>query len=106
MSQYVMPAASVGDWVYFYPHYDASPVPALVTSASSRTVTLWAVSPGYGGNEKPSVHHVTDPDVEKFPDWKRYGFWEHKPADPKIAILSEKVALLEKRLDGKSGNKQ
>jgi hypothetical protein len=47
---------------------------------------------------KPSVHHVTDEGVQEFPEWKRYGFWDHRPKDPKIALLSERVSLLEKKL--------
>ena len=104
MSNFNMPPVVLGDWVYFYYHVGAPPTVALVSAVSSRTVTLWAVCPGYGGTEKPSVHHLTDPGVEEFKDWKAYGFWDYKPRDPKAAILSEKVAFLEKRvaeLEGK-----
>ena len=96
MSDYVMPTAEVGDWVLFRAHKDADVVPAMVTKASSRTLTLWAVAPGYGGVEKQSVHHTTDPGVNDFPAWGDYGFWEHKPQ--KNAILSEKVAVLERKV--------
>jgi hypothetical protein len=96
MSDYVMPSAEVGDWVLFRAHEGAEAVPAMVTRASSRTLTLWAIAPGYGGNEKHSVHHTTDPGVNEFPAWKEYGFWEHKPQ--KNAILAEKVALLERKV--------
>lgn len=99
MSEYQMPAVALGDWVLFYPHADAEPNIGLVTKASSRTVTLWVIAPGIGGVEKPSVHHVTDPGVNEFSDWKRYGFWEVKPRDPKVSILAEKVALLERKLE-------
>lgn len=91
-----MPTAELGDWVLFRAHEGADPVPAMVTKASQRTLTLWALAPGYGGVEKPSVHHVTDPGVNEFPAWKDYGFWEHKPQ--KNAILAEKVALLERKV--------
>lgn len=96
MSDYVMPTAEIGDWVLFRPHEGADCVPAMVTRASQRTLTLWAVAPGYGGTEKQSVHHATDPGVNEFPAWKDYGFWEHKPQ--KNAILSEKVAVLERKV--------
>jgi hypothetical protein len=95
-----MPKAELGDFVLFYAHEGAKPVPALVTEVASRTLTLWAISPGYGGTEKPSVHHVTDPGANEFPAWKTYGLWEHKPAG-QLAILSERVALLEKQRDTK-----
>ena len=62
-------------------------------------MTLWVVAPGMGGIERPSVHHVNDPGANEFPDWKRYGFWDHRPRDPKLAILAEKVALLERKLE-------
>lgn len=96
---YEMPKAELGDWVLFYAHEGAQPVPALVSSAASRTLTLWAVAPGYGGAEKASVHHLTDPGVNEFPEWKRYGFWDHKPRDPRVSQLSERVAMLEKKLN-------
>jgi len=96
MSDYVMPTAELGDWVLYRAHDGAETVPAVVTKVSQRTLTLWALAPGYGGNEKPSVHHVTDPGVNEFPAWKDYGNWEHKPQ--KNAILSEKVAHLERRV--------
>ena len=96
MSDYVMPKAELGDFVLYYRHEGAEPVPALVTSVSTRTLTVWAVCPGYGGTEKPSVHHTTDPGVNDFPAWKEYGFWDHKRG--KEVILSEKVALLEKKV--------
>jgi hypothetical protein len=98
MTDFTMPTAELGEWVLFYAHEGADPVPALVSGVSSRTLNLWAVSPNYGGNEKPSVHHLTDPGVNEFPDWKRYGYWAHKPSDPRLAMLSERVSLLEKKL--------
>jgi len=96
MSDYVMPTAEVGDWVLFRAHAGADVVPAMVTRVSSRTLTVWAVAPGYGGTEKQSVHHTTDPGVNDFPAWAEYGFWEHKAQ--KNAILSEKVAVLERKV--------
>lgn len=99
MSEYQMPSVELGDWVLFYPHVGADPNIGLVTRASSRTVTLWVIAPGIGGTEKTSVHHVSDPGVNDFPDWKVYGFWEAKPRDPKMSILAEKVALLERKLE-------
>jgi hypothetical protein len=101
MSEYEMPKAELGEWVLFYVHENADPVPALVTQVSSRTLHLWAVAPNYGGVDKTSVHHVTDPGVHEFPEWKRYGYWEHKAKDPTISILSERVAALERKLNPK-----
>lgn len=101
MSEFTMPTAELGEWVLFYSHEGAPPVPALVTQVSSRTLHLWAVSPNYGGVDKTSVHHLTDPGVNDFPDWKRYGYWEHKAKDPTLSILSERVAALERRLGAK-----
>ena len=95
MSDFSMPKAELGDFVLFMPHEGAKPVPALVTDVAARTLTLWAISPGYGGSEKPSVHHIDDPGVNEFPAWKSYGFWKHKPAS-QFAALSERIALLEK----------
>lgn len=93
-----MPTAELGDIVFFYPHEGATAIPAFVTVKASRTLTLWALAGEQGGVVKPSVHHTTDPGVNEFPDWKRYGYWEHKPKDPAISILSEKLSLLEKKL--------
>lgn len=105
MSDFKMPTAELGDFVLYYRHEGAAPVPALVTNVSSRTLTLWAIAPGYGGNEKPSVHHLTDPGVQEFPAWAEYGFWDYKPSNPKLAILSEKVALLERKVAELEGRK-
>lgn len=106
MSSFSMPEAKIGDIVLYYPHQGAEPVMAFVTQTSARTLTLWAVVTGYGGVEKSSVHHLTDPGVEEFPAWKEYGFWGPRPHG-KEAILSEKVALLERKvadLEAKKGN--
>ena len=99
MSDYVMPEAKLGDMVRFYSHEGASPVMAFVTDASSRTLTLWAVVPGYGGVEKTSVHHLSDPGLTEFPAWKETGLWDAMPSDPRLAMLSERVSMLEKRLN-------
>lgn len=98
MIEFNMPAASIGDMVSFYAHEGAEPVMAFVTSASSRTLTLWAVVPSYGGVEKVSVHHVSDPGLAEFPAWKETGLWDAMPSDPRVAVLSERVSLLEKKL--------
>lgn len=108
MTDYKMPETKVGDIVLYYAHEGADPCMAFVAATSSRTLTLWAVVPGYGGVEKISVHHKDDPGTAEFPAWKEYGFWGPRPAG-KEAILSEKVAMLEKKvaeLDAKKGNRQ
>lgn len=96
MSDYKMPSVELGDKVLYYRHEGAKPALALVTDASSRTVTLWVITPGYGGVERPSVHHVDDPGVNEFPAWKDYGFWAPRPS--KLIAIQEKVALLEKQI--------
>lgn len=93
-----MPHAQVGEQVLFMAHENAPIQPAFVVEASARTLTLWALSGSYGGTIKPSVHHVDDPGVHEFPEWKKYGYWKPLPADTKYAILAEKVALLEKKM--------
>lgn len=98
MTEFAMPEVKVGDIVYFYPHEGAAPALAFVTEASSRTLTLWAVVPGYGGVEKVSVHHVSDPGLADFPAWKETGLWDRMPSDPRLSILSERVSALEKKL--------
>lgn len=103
MSDYKMPAVELGDKVYFYRHHDAKPELALVTDASSRTVILWVISPGYGGMERFSVHHIDDPGVQEFPAWAETGFWAHRPN--KLVALQEKLALVEKRLEALEAKK-
>jgi hypothetical protein len=98
MSEFSMPTTQVGEQVLYQAHEGAPVQPAFVVEAAARTVTLWALSGAYGGTLKPSVHHVDDPGVHEFPEWKKYGYWKPMPANPQIAILSEKVALLEKKL--------
>jgi hypothetical protein len=92
-----MPEAALGDIVYYYAHEGADPVMAFVTKVGRETLVLWALAPGYGGNEKPSVHHKDDPRLGDFPDWKPYGTWAHKPKDSRLASLSERLSLLEKK---------
>ena len=101
---YEMPAVALGDQVYYYRHEGAKPEIAWITDASSRTVTLWVLTPNGGGSDRFSVHHVKDPGVLEFPAWKDYGFWDYKPAT-REAILSEKVAMLEKKLESLDGKK-
>jgi hypothetical protein len=105
MSEFAMPAAQVGDQVLFLAHENAAIQPAFVVEASARTLTLWALSGAYGGTLKPSVHHMDDPGVHEFPEWKRYGYWKPLPANPQIAILAEKVSLLEKKMAALSPKK-
>jgi hypothetical protein len=102
---YEMPEVRLGEWVYFYPHEGAEPSVGVVTKVAKETVVLWVISPGYGGTEKPSVHHVSDPRLADYPDWKPYGLWDHQPRDPKVSILSEKLAFLEKKLADLEGRK-
>lgn len=102
MSDYAMPTVDLGDKVLYFRHEGAEPNLALVTAVSKRTLTLWVITPGYGGVERSSVHHTDDPGVQEFPAWKEYGFWAPRPS--KLVALQEKVALLEKKvadLEGK-----
>ncbi len=96
---YQMPEVSLGDWVYFYGHEGSDPSLGVVQKVGQGTVVLWVLSPGYGGSDRPSVHHIDDPRLLDHAEWKRYGTWQHKPRDPRIAILSERVAALEKRIE-------
>lgn len=96
MTSYEQPKAELGEWVLFRQHEGADQVPAMVSKVSQRTLTLWAISPGYGGNDKFSVHHVTDPGLNEFPEWKTYGTWEKRAS--KEALVHERMAAMEKRL--------
>jgi hypothetical protein len=95
---YEMPKAGVGEIVLFRPHEGAEASPAIVCKVGSRTLNLFAMSGELGVVLKPSVHHVGDEGVNEFQEWKRYGFWEHCPKDPALAMLSERVSLLEKKI--------
>ena len=101
---YEMPKVEVGDWVLWTQHGGSEPVPGMVSKVGGRSLILWVISPGYGGNEKFSVHHKGDPGLLEFPEWKQYGTWEVKPSQ--YAVLSEKLAGLDKRiaeLEGRRG---
>jgi len=98
MKPYDMPEVRLGDFVHYYAHEDAAPNIAIVTEVSSRSLKCWVIVPDYGGVEKFSVHHKDDVGLQEFPEWGRYGMWDFKPADPTIAILSEKLAVLEKKM--------
>ena len=105
MTPYDMPEIKLGDFVHYFAHEDAAPNIAIVTEVSSRSIKCWVIVPDYGGVEKFSVHHKDDGGLNEFPEWGRYGMWEYKPADPKMAVLSEKVALLEKKIAELVGKK-
>lgn len=97
-----MPAAALGDTVLFYAHDGADPVMAFVIKVGQDTLTLWALSPGYGGVEKASVRHKDDPRLDDSVEWRRFGTWTHTQRDPRVAMLTERVALLEQKLRGNS----
>lgn len=98
-----MPTASVGDTVLYQSHEGSDQVMAFVIKVGQDTLTLWALSPGYGGVEKPSVRHRDDPRLDDSTEWRRFGTWTYAPRDPRVAQLSERVAMLEQKL---RGNKQ
>lgn len=99
---YEMPKAQMGDFVYYYPHEGSEPAAGIVIGVSQRSLSIWVIVPTYGGVEKFSVHHKDDPGLKEYEEWKNFGTWEHKPEDSRMAILSEKVALLEKKLAAKA----
>lgn len=99
MDDFTMPEVALGDFVLYYPHQQAEPNIAQVIRAGRSAVTLWVMSPGYGGVERPSVHHVDDPGIRDNQEWAKAGAWAHRQQDSRLSILSEKVALLEKRLN-------
>lgn len=109
MSEFQMPEAVLGDFVLYYPHLGAEPNLAVVIRGGARALTLWVIAPGACGVEKFSVHHKDDPGIHENTEWAKFGAWEHRPRDPKLAILTEKVSLIERKLDtlepkrGKSG---
>ena len=94
MKPYDMPQPTLGEIVLFAPHEGADLSPVIVTKVGTRTIEAYSL---IGGMVKPSIHHKDDPGLEEFPDWKTYGTWVPRPRDPAIAILSEKVATLEKK---------
>lgn len=99
MSDYKMPTAELGDFVFFYPHPGAEPEIAQVIKPGARALTLWVTAPGFGGMERTSVHHKDDPGITENAEWAKLGAWEHKPKDTRLTILAEKVSLLERKLD-------
>lgn len=99
MADYQMPTAELGDFVFFYPHPGAEPEIAQVIKPGARALTLWVTAPGFGGMERTSVHHVGDPGVTENAEWAKLGAWEHKPKDSRLSVLSEKVSLLERKLE-------
>lgn len=105
MSDFQMPDVKLGDWVYYYAHDGAEPSVGLVQKVGQGTLVLWVIAPGYGGVERPSVHHKDDPRMLENPEWRQYGMWAHKPRDPQMAILSERVSGLERRLEALEGKK-
>jgi hypothetical protein len=99
MADYQMPHEELGDFVFFYPHPGAEPEIAQVIKPGARALTLWVTAPGFGGMERTSVHHKDDPGITENAEWARLGAWEHKPKDSRLSVLSEKVSLLERKLE-------
>lgn len=95
-----MPEVHIGDTVLYRVHEGAQPQMAFVAKVGKDTLELWALSPGYGGVDKPSVRHKDDPRLETSVEWKKFGTWEHRPRDPRIAQLSERLSALEKAVQG------
>jgi hypothetical protein len=95
-----MPEVGVGETVLFRAHENAEGQMAFVARVGKDALELWALSPGYGGTDKPSVRHKDDPRMIDKPEWKKFGTWEHLPRDPRLAILSERVSALEKASQG------
>lgn len=95
-----MPEANLGDTVIYRAHEGAVGSMAFVAKVGKDTLELWVLSPGYGGVDKPSVHHKDDPRLADQREWKKFGTWEHRPRDPRLAILTERVSALEKAIQG------
>jgi hypothetical protein len=95
-----MPEVNIGDTVIYRAHEGAEGSMAFVSKVGKETLELWVLSPGYGGVDKPSVRHKDDPRMVDRPNWKAYGTWEHRPRDPRLAMLSERVSALEKAIQG------
>jgi hypothetical protein len=100
MMSWEVPAVGVGDTVLFYAHEGAEPCMAFVTKVGKDTLELWALSPGYGGVDKSSVRHKDDPRLQDSTQWKQFGTWCHKPRDPRLAQLSERLSALENAVKG------
>ena len=98
--EWSMPEVQLGETVLYRPHGNAEAQMAFVAKVGRDTLELWALSPGYGGVDKPSVHHKDDPRLETSTEWKKFGTWEHRPRDPRIAQLSERLSALERAGQG------
>ena len=95
-----VPEVSVGDTVLFRSHEGAEAQMAFVSRIGKDTLELWALTPGYGGVDKTSVRHKDDPRLADSVEWKKFGTWEHRPRDPRIAQLSERLSALENAVKG------
>jgi hypothetical protein len=95
-----MPEVQLGDTVIYRAHADAAGEMAFVSKLGKDALTLWVLSPGYGGSDKTSVRHKDDPRLDDSAEWRKFGTWEHKKRDPRIAQLSERLSALEKSVQG------
>lgn len=95
---WAMPHVELGQTVHYFAHEGAAPTMAFVTKVGKDALDLWALAPGYGGVDKPSVRHTDDPRLEGHSEWKKYGTWLPAAKDPMVSILSEKNAVLERRV--------
>jgi len=95
-----VPEVQVGDTVLYRSHENAEPQMAFVSRVGKDTLELWALTPGYGGAEKSSVRHKDDPRLADSVEWKKFGTWESRPRDPRLAQLSERLSALENAVKG------
>lgn len=95
-----MPEVGVGDTVLYRAHEGAEPQMAFVAKVGKDALELWALTPGYGGADKTSVRHKDDPRLAESVEWKKFGTWEARPRDPRLAQLSERLSALENSVKG------
>ena len=101
MTQYQMPRPQPGDLILFSTdiHHFTNPCVGWVTDERGEcTVNVLAFTAS-GFVQKSSVHHKDDPGIVENAEWARLGAWEHKPKDSRLSVLSEKVSLLERKLE-------
>lgn len=97
-AKWTAPEVNIGDQVWFYenPKNMKDPINGVICRRpGAKTVYILAYSESFGWVEKPSVHHVDDPELLQRVEWQQFGAWELSPTTKLLRRLSVILPQLE-----------
>lgn len=100
-ARWVAPEVAIGDQVWFYenPKNMKDPINGVICRRpGAKTVYILAYSESFGWVEKPSVHHVDDPELLQRVEWQQFGAWELSPTTKLLRRLEDVLPQFESLL--------